>query len=132
MFRGSVSLPGGRFYDHVHRLGSRANGTTHQDYTDYFQVAPAEALEQALFAEADRMRAPLFTEHHLAEQLAGVADEIHGATTDRPYGGLPWPLLPGVLFSRHANAHDGYGDPVTLAKTTIGNSTNRARRRRTR
>ncbi|MGN9791683.1 insulinase family protein [Streptomyces sp. OZ13] len=119
MFRGSVSLPGGRFYDHVHRLGSRANGTTHQDYTDYFQVAPAEALEQALFAEADRMRAPLFTEHHLAEQLAGVADEIHGATTDRPYGGLPWPLLPGVLFSRHANAHDGYGDPVTLAKTTI-------------
>lgn len=58
MFRGSASLPGGRFYDHVHRLGSRANGTTHQDYTDYYQVAPAEALEQALFAEADRMRAP--------------------------------------------------------------------------
>jgi predicted Zn-dependent peptidase len=119
MFRGSASLPGGRFYDHVHRLGSRANGTTHQDYTDYYQVAPAEALEQALFAEADRMRAPLFTEHHLAEQLAGVADEIHGATTDRPYGGLPWPLLPGVLFGRHANAHDGYGDPAALARTTI-------------
>ncbi|MEV4679717.1 M16 family metallopeptidase [Streptomyces kurssanovii] len=119
MFRGSASLPGGRFYDHVHRLGSRANGTTHQDYTDYYQVAPAEALEQALFAEADRMRAPLFTELHLAEQLAGVAEEIHGATTDRPYGGLPWPLLPGVLFSRHANAHDGYGDPGVLAQTTI-------------
>ncbi|MEU0369401.1 insulinase family protein [Streptomyces sp. NPDC006283] len=119
MFRGSASLPGGRFYDHVHRLGSRANGTTHQDYTDYFQVAPAEALEQALFAEADRMRAPRFTEHHLAEQLAGVADEIRGATTDRPYGGFPWPLLPGVLFDRHANAHDGYGDPRTLARTTI-------------
>lgn len=119
MFRGSASLPGGRFYDHVHRLGSRANGTTHQDYTDYFQVAPAEALEQALFAEADRMRAPLFTPHHLAEQLAGVAEEIRGATTDRPYGGLPWPLLPTVLFERHANAHDGYGDPRALALTTI-------------
>ncbi|MGW1745051.1 insulinase family protein [Streptomyces sp. NPDC002092] len=119
MFRGSASLPGGRYYDHVHRFGARAGGTTHQDYTDYYQVVPAQALERALFAEADRMRAPLFTEAALAEQLAGVAQEIHQAVHGRPYGGFPWPLLPGAVFRTFANAHDGYGDADRLHTTTV-------------
>lgn len=119
MFRGSVSLPDGRFYDHVHRFGSRANGTTHQDYTDYYQVVPAQALERALFAEADRMRAPLFTEAALAEQLRGVESEIHQAVHGRPYGGFPWPLMPTVLFETFANAHDGYGEADRLRTVTV-------------
>ncbi|MEU9924775.1 insulinase family protein [Streptomyces griseoluteus] len=119
MFRGSASLPDGRYYDHVHRFGAHANGTTHQDYTDYYQVVPAQALERALFAEADRMRAPLFTEAALSEQLHGVAQEIHQAVHGRPYGGFPWPLMPGVLFRSFANAHDGYGDADRLRGTTV-------------
>ncbi|MDF6019133.1 M16 family metallopeptidase [Streptomyces sp. JH34] len=119
MFRGSASLPDGRFYDHVHRFGGHANGTTHQDYTDYYQVVPAQALERALFAEADRMRAPLFTPTALAEQLRGVEAEIDQAVHSRPYGGFPWPLMPGVLFDRFANAHDGYGEAERLRTTTV-------------
>ncbi|MGR8009452.1 M16 family metallopeptidase [Streptomyces hypolithicus] len=118
MFRGSESLPNGAFYNHVHSWGGEANGTTHQDYTDYYQAVPAEALEQALFSEADRMRAPRFTPDSLAEQLAGVAQEIHHATVGRPYGGFPWPLLPGLFYEAHANAHDGYGDIAELRHTT--------------
>src|SRR4030088_3532018 len=34
------------------------NGSTLQDYTDYFEVLPSAALERALYLEADRMRAP--------------------------------------------------------------------------
>ncbi|MEU1277929.1 insulinase family protein [Streptomyces sp. NPDC005805] len=109
MFRGSAGLPEGRFYEHVHPLGGQANGTTHQDYTDYHQVVPAAALERALFAEADRMRAPLFTPEALAEQLDGIETEIHEAVVAPPYGGFPWPLLPSVVFEGFASAHDGYG-----------------------
>ncbi|MFF7994252.1 M16 family metallopeptidase [Kitasatospora xanthocidica] len=119
MFRGSASLPPGAFYDHIHPLGGQANGTTHQDYTDYHQLVPAAVVERALFAEADRMRAPVFTEHTLAEQLAGVEEEIHQAVTARPYGGLPWPLLPGVAFRGFANAHDGYGRVDQLRGATV-------------
>ncbi|MBT2426769.1 insulinase family protein [Streptomyces sp. ISL-112] len=118
MFRGSASLPEGRFYDHVHPLGGQANGTTHQDYTDYHQVVPAAALERALFAEADRMRAPLFTPEALAEQLDGIATEIHEAVVTPPYGGFPWPLLPSVVFDGFANAHDGYGALERLRTAT--------------
>ncbi|WP_158879742.1 M16 family metallopeptidase [Streptomyces sp. NRRL F-4428] len=119
MFQGSAQLAGGEFYDRIHRLGGSANGTTHQDYTDYYQAVPASALDGALFAEADRMRAPLFTEEALAEQLEGVALEIRGTTVERPYGGFPWPLLPSVLYRSYANAHDGYGDPERLRSATV-------------
>lgn len=119
MFRGSASLPPGRFFEHIHPLGGQANGTTHQDYTDYHQLVPAAALERALFSEADRMRAPVFTEETLAEQLDGIEEEIHQAVAARPYGGLPWPLLPGVVFERFANAHDGYGRMDRLREATV-------------
>lgn len=115
MFRGSATLPPGGLYDLVGDVGGTANGTTHQDYTDYFQTVPAAALERVLFAEADRMRAPVFTPETVAEQLAGIAAEIRGATVDRPYGGLPWPLLPAVTHRDFANAHDGFGDVDALA-----------------
>ncbi|MDQ1008516.1 putative Zn-dependent peptidase [Streptomyces sp. V4I23] len=119
MFRGSESLPDGAFYDALHPLAGAANGTTHQDYTDYFQTVPAQALEQALFREADRMRAPRFTHGQLAAQLTEVAREIEHMRDGRPYGGLPWPLLPQVMFRDFASAHDGYGDARELDRVTV-------------
>ncbi|GAB3206648.1 hypothetical protein GCM10027294_09860 [Marinactinospora endophytica] len=119
MFQGSESLPDGRFHDHVHRVGGVVNGTTHQDYTDYYQVVPSASLEQALFSEADRMRAPRFTPRNLAEQLTAVGEEIHQATVARPYGGFPWPLLPRAVYRSFPNAHDGYGDVDRLRRITV-------------
>ncbi|ANS68060.1 peptidase M16 domain-containing protein [Streptomyces lincolnensis] len=119
MFRGSESLPDGAFFDALHPLAGTANGTTHQDYTDYFQAVPAQALEQALFREADRMRAPRFTPAQLSAQLVEVTREIESMRDGRPYGGLPWPLLPQALFRTFAHAHDGYGDPGRLGRITV-------------
>ena len=58
MFQGSESLEKLAHFRHVQGSGGVFNGSTHQDYTDYFEVLPAAALERALFLEADRMRAP--------------------------------------------------------------------------
>ncbi|MER6947262.1 insulinase family protein [Nonomuraea sp. NPDC000554] len=119
MFHGSENLPDGSFYDHVGRTAGVASGRTHQDYTEFYQVVPVAALDQALFGEADRMRAPRFTQKALTEQLAGVAAEIRETTVERPYGGFPWPLMTGVLYSSFASGHDGYGNPEQLRKTTL-------------
>ncbi|MGW2042516.1 M16 family metallopeptidase [Streptomyces virginiae] len=118
MFRGSASIADGAFFDGLLPLAGAANGTTHQDYTDYFQTVPAQALEQALFREADRMRAPRFAPAELSAQLVEVAREIRHMRDGRPYGGFPWPLLPQALFRTFANAHDGYGDPEQLGRIT--------------
>jgi predicted Zn-dependent peptidase len=119
MFQGSESLPKLEHFRLVQSSGGVFNGSTHTDYTDYFEVLPAAALERGLFLEADRMRAPLITAENLANQVDVVSEEIRLNVLNRPYGGFPWILLPPVLFSTFANAHNGYGDFVDLRAATV-------------
>jgi zinc protease len=119
MFQGSESLEKLAHFRHVQSSGGTFNGSTHPDYTDYFEVLPSAALERALFLEADRMRAPKLTQENLFNQIDVVKEEIRLNVLNRPYGGFPWILLPPVLFKTFANAHNGYGDFVDLEKATL-------------
>ena len=57
MFQGSESLEKlAHFRLRAEPPAGSSTARTHQDYTDYFEVLPAAALERALFLEADRMR----------------------------------------------------------------------------
>ncbi len=119
MFQGSESLPKLEHFRIVQASGGVFNGSTHFDYTDYFEVLPAAGLERGLFLEADRMRAPKLTAESLANQVDVVKEEIRLNVLNRPYGGFPWILLPPVLFESFANAHNGYGDFVDLQAATV-------------
>ena len=119
MFQGSESLPKLEHFRLVQSSGGSFNGSTHTDYTDYFEVLPAAALERGLFLEADRMRAPRITAENLANQVDVVSEEIRLNVLNRPYGGFPWIDLPPVLFDSFANAHNGYGDFVDLNAATV-------------
>jgi zinc protease len=119
MFQGSESLPKLEHFRLVQSSGGVFNGSTHTDYTDYFEVVPAGALERGLFLEADRMRAPRITAENLTNQVAVVSEEIRLNVLNRPYGGFPWIQLPPILFDSFANAHNGYGDFVDLQAATV-------------
>lgn len=119
MFQGSESLAPREHFKQVQAAGGAANGSTHQDYTDYYQVVPSAALERVLFLEADRMRAPTLTPENLDTQLRVVKEEIRLNVLNKPYGGFPWTVLPGLLYSKFPNAHNGYGDFSDLEKATV-------------
>ncbi|PPK63434.1 pitrilysin family protein [Actinokineospora auranticolor] len=119
MFQGSESLEKLAHFRHVQSSGGTFNGSTHPDYTDYFEVLPSAALERALFLEADRMRAPKLTEENLRNQIDVVKEEIRLNVLNRPYGGFPWILLPPVLFDTFPNAHNGYGGFEDLEQATV-------------
>ena len=118
MFQGSANVPRAAHAHYVQSCGGVFNGTTHLDYTEYFQVLPTTGLEHALYLEADRMRAPSLTAASLANQIDVVAEEITGALS-RPYGGFPWLQLGPVLFDEFANAHNGYGAVEELRGATV-------------
>jgi predicted Zn-dependent peptidase len=109
MFQGSANLDKLEHFRYVQSSGGVFNGSTHPDYTNYFEALPSNALERGLFLEADRMLAPRITEENLANQLDVVKNEIRVNVLNRPYGGFPWIYLPAVLFDTFANAHNGYG-----------------------
>ncbi|MFF5293848.1 M16 family metallopeptidase [Paractinoplanes globisporus] len=119
MFQGSENLEKLAHFRHVQGSGGTFNGSTHLDYTDYFEVLPAGALERALFLEADRMRGPRLTEENLLNQIDVVKEEIRVNVLNRPYGGFPWLKLPPVMFSTFANSHDGYGSFGDLDSATV-------------
>ncbi|MGA5702756.1 M16 family metallopeptidase [Peterkaempfera bronchialis] len=119
MFQGSASLPKLAHAQHIQAAGGAFNGATHRDHTAYYQVVPAEALELVLFLEADRMRSPRITQENIDNQVAVVAEEIRRNILGRPYGGFPAFQLPELLFTRHANTHNGYGDFASLADVEV-------------
>ncbi|MFC4465265.1 M16 family metallopeptidase [Streptomyces xiangluensis] len=119
MFQGSESVDRLEHFRQVQAAGGAANGSTHQDYTDYYQVVPSAALERVLFLEADRMRAPKLTPENLRTQLHVVKEEIRLNVLNKPYGGFPWTVLPGLLYSTYPNAHNGYGDFSDLEQATV-------------
>ena len=84
MFAGSESLPRLGHARLVQGSGGSYNGMTHRDHTCYVQVLPVEALSRALFAEADRDRAPRITGADLDREIAVVTEEVRGKVLRRP------------------------------------------------
>jgi predicted Zn-dependent peptidase len=119
MFQGSENLEKLAHFRYVQGAGGTFNGSTHLDYTDYFETLPSNALERALFLEADRMRGPRLTEENLRNQVDVVKEEIRVNVLNRPYGGFPWLNLPPVIFDTFPNAHDGYGSFEDLSSATV-------------
>ena len=119
MFQGSASLGKTEHFTYVQGNGGTLNGSTHVDYTNYYEIMPSSATELALFLEADRMRSVAVTQDNLDNQIAVVQNEIRVNVLNRPYGGFPWLMVPTVLFEDFANSHNGYGDFVDLESSTL-------------
>jgi len=119
MFQGSANLGKTEHFTYVQGSGGSLNGSTHVDYTNYYEVLPSSATERALFLEADRMRSIALTQDNLDNQVAVVQNEIRVNVQNRPYGGFPWLSMPPVLFYSFANSHDGYGSFVDLEAATV-------------
>ena len=122
MFQGSANLPKGEFDKHIESNGGVNNGFTRHDQTVYYEVLPSNALEVALFLEADRLRGLDLTEENLHNQIDVVKEEIQVNVRNTAYGGFPWLFLPAVMFETFPNAHDGYGSFEDLESATIADA----------
>ena len=69
----------------VESNGGYLNGSTHPDYTDYFEVLPSNKLAVALWLEADRMRSLAITDENLTNQKEAVKQERRMRIDNRPY-----------------------------------------------
>jgi zinc protease len=119
MFQGSASLGKMELVQYISASGGVLNGSTRLDYTNYYEMLPSNALDRALFLEADRMGWPAVTEENLANQIAVVKEEIRVNVLNEPYGGFPWLTLAPVLYETYPNAHDGYGSFEDLSNATL-------------
>jgi predicted Zn-dependent peptidase len=120
MFQGSANLGKMEFVRLVQANGGVLNGSTRFDYTNYFQVVPANTLETILWAEADRMAGLAITHDNLENQKGVVKNEVKVNVLNQPYGGFPWLDMPQYANANWYNAHNFYGDLAHLDAATLG------------
>jgi zinc protease len=110
MFQGSQNLGKMEFIRLVQQNGGILNGSTRFDFTNYFELLPANKLETALWAESDRMKGLAITGDNLKNQQGVVGNEVKVNVINQPYGGFPWLWIPQYANSNWYNAHNFYGD----------------------
>ena len=99
MFEGSANVPEGEFDNLLESAGGINNGSTNSDRTNYWETVPSNALELALWLEADRMGGLLeaMTQEKLDAQRSVVQNERRQSYENRPYG-LAWETILAELY----------------------------------
>ncbi|WP_373056735.1 M16 family metallopeptidase [Zunongwangia sp. H14] len=119
MFQGSQNLGKMEFIKLVQENGGVLNGSTRFDFTNYFEIVPANKLETMLWAEADRMKGLEITQANLTNQQGVVKNEVKVNVLNQPYGGFPWLDMPQYANTNWYNAHNFYGDLEDLDAASL-------------
>jgi zinc protease len=119
MFQGSEHVAKFEHVRIVNENGGVLNGSTRFDHTNYFEVMPSNALELAMYLEADRMRSLKITPENLKNQQDVVSEEVRVNVLNQPYAAFEWLGLPQKANTNWYNAHNFYGDLHDLEAATI-------------
>jgi len=119
MFQGSAQVKKMEHVSLMQEAGGVVNGSTRFDYTNYFQSLPANALERAIWLEADRMRSLDVSAENLKNQQNVVSEEVRVNVLNQPHGGFEWLDIWERANTNWHNAHNFYGDLKELEAATL-------------
>ncbi|HUJ22217.1 MAG TPA: pitrilysin family protein [Bryobacteraceae bacterium] len=119
MFEGSTNAPKGTHFKLVQANGGTLNGSTHPDYTDYYETLPANKLAVALWLESDRMRSLAVTAENLDNQKEAVKQERRLRFDNQPYSTAIVDVWPEVAFRNWQNSHSLIGSFEDLNAATL-------------
>jgi len=119
MFQGSAQVKKMEHVSLMQEAGGIVNGSTRFDYTNYFQALPVNALERAIWLEADRMRSLDVSAENLKNQQNVVSEEVRVNVLNQPHGGFEWIEIWGRANTNWHNAHNFYGDLSDLEAATL-------------
>jgi predicted Zn-dependent peptidase len=118
MFQGSENVGKAEHFKYIESNGGIMQGSTHADYTNYYEFLPSNRLELALWLESDRMRSLKITPENLKNQQEAVKEEKRLSYDNQPY----WPALikmDEMVFQNWANSHSGIGSMEDLDAANI-------------
>ncbi len=119
MFQGSKQVKKMEHVSLMQQAGGVVNGSTRLDYTNYFQVLPSNALELALWLEADRMRSLDVSAENLKNQQNVVSEEVRVNVLNQPHAAFEWLDIWQRANTNWNNAHNFYGDLQELEAATL-------------
>lgn len=112
LFKGTDKFPAGMLDREIDRTGGTWNASTSMDYTMYYATLPAERIDIALAAEADRMVNARFDPAEAEAERSVILSERQGSENN-PTFWLDEEML-GAAFRVHGYHHTIIGDVVDL------------------
>ena len=121
MFQRSENVPEDQFFRNIQGAGGTLNGSTSQDRTNYYEVIPKNALEMALWMEADRMGylENTVTQASLTNQQNVVQNEKRQSYDNAPYGFSQYLMLKNLYPASHPYSWTVIGEMEDLANATV-------------
>src|SRR5450432_3352413 len=119
MFEGSANAPKGTHFTTVESNGGSMNGSTHPDFTDYYEVLPSNKLATALWLESDRMRSLAINEENLKNQKEAVKQERRLSFDNQPYNTAIVDVWPTLMYRNWQSSHSLIGSFEDLNGSSV-------------
>jgi zinc protease len=119
MFKATRNLVSEQMDRLTEDVGGYNNASTNDDYTNYYEVVPANHLQRLLFAEADRMASLVVEPKSFASERDVVKEELRQSTLARPYGKLFSTYLSAASYTTHPYARSTIGSIENLEAASI-------------
>jgi zinc protease len=119
MFEGSANIKKGEHFKYVSANGGEMNGSTHPDYTDYFETMPSNKLGLALWLESDRMRSLAITPENLKDQQEAVKQERRLRFDNEAYNTAIFEKWPAMVFGNFQSSHSVIGSFADLEAASV-------------
>src|SRR3954452_5274369 len=119
MFQGSANAPKGMHFATVESNGGVMNGSTHPDFTDYYEVLPSNKLGTALWLESDRMRSLAITDANLTNQKEAVKQERRLSFDNQPYATAIVDVWPTLVYKNWQSSPSLIGSFEDLNAATL-------------
>ncbi len=119
MFKSTRNMVPEQFDRLTEDVGGFNNASTADDYTNYYEVVPANHLERLLWAEAERMGSLVVEQGFFASERDVVKEELRSRVLAAPYGRMFYLYFPQISYDVHPYGRPGIGSIEDLDAATI-------------
>ncbi len=120
MFKATRNMPAELMDRLTEDVGGFNNASTADDFTNYYEVIPANHLERLLWAEAERMGSLVVDEANFKSERDVVKEELRQSVLADPYGRLQAWVIPEASFKVHPYRRSPIGSIADLDSATLG------------
>jgi zinc protease len=126
MFMGSQNVPVGAFDQMLEAAGANNNGSTTEDRTNYYETLPSNALQLALWLDADRMGflLPTMDLPKVNLQRDVVKNERRQRVDNQPYGRADEIILAALYPKSHPYSWPVIGSMADLSAASLADVQN--------
>ncbi len=119
MFKATKDLPAESMDRFTEDVGGIYYASSYDDFTNYYEVVPANHLERLLWVESQRLGFLVVDEANFKSERDVVKEELRQRVLASPYGRLFALYLPKASYTTHPYRRPGIGSIEELDAATI-------------